>query len=41
MDWKETYSTWKQFRELETTLKDNLNQLEKMKTNYRRHFMLL
>ncbi|RGI30825.1 phospho-sugar mutase [Melissococcus sp. OM08-11BH] len=29
MDWKETYSTWKQFRELETTLKDNLNQLEK------------
>lgn len=29
MDWKETYSTWKQFRELETTLKDKLNQLEK------------
>ncbi|UUV99216.1 phospho-sugar mutase [Vagococcus luciliae] len=29
MNWKETYSTWKQFRELETTLKDNLNQLEK------------
>ncbi|MGX6971293.1 phospho-sugar mutase [Vagococcus bubulae] len=29
MDWKETYSTWKQFNELETTLKDNLNQIEK------------